>query len=119
MSPALSACLRAFSSGITLKISLSSFAGDGLVSLRTRVISPLAWSQLSNLNGPVPTGCLFAYSLYVNESPLWVTVSALYCLSAVGLSMENDGSVNADGNAPLALLRLRTAVVGSFASQLL
>jgi predicted Kef-type K+ transport protein len=61
MVPAASSCLRAFSSGMILKMSRSSFAfSPQYWSLRTRVIVLFALSKLSNLNGPVPVGCSFA-----------------------------------------------------------
>jgi hypothetical protein len=53
----------------------------------------------------------------VKESPLWVTASASYCLSAAGLEIENDVRPKAAGNAPLNLFSARTAVFGLCAVQ--
>lgn len=53
----------------------------------------------------------------MKESPLWVTASASYCLSAVGLEIENDVRPKAAGNAPLNLFSARTAVFGLCAVQ--
>ncbi len=53
----------------------------------------------------------------MNESPLWVTASASYCLSAVGLEIDSEVSPNAAGNAPLNLFSVSTAVFASVAWQ--
>ena len=82
------------------------------------VTSPLPRSQLSNLNGPVPTGCSSAYSEYVSASSLPDTSSALYCCSAAGLWMEKAGRARAEGNFEVTWVSRMTAVFSSVASQL-
>ncbi len=79
-----------------------------------------AWSRshFSNTNGPVPVGCSVAYAEKRGSvSVPWVS-SALYSFSAVGLCIENAGSVMAWTKAANGLVSLTVASVALPAVQL-
>src|SRR5687768_12058311 len=69
-----------------------------------------------NLNGPVPVGCSMPYAGYLIESALPVTSLALYCWSACGLWIENEGSISAAGILLETRVKARSTVVASFAA---
>ncbi len=67
------------------------------------------------MNGPVPVGCAFAYSLRVGDSSVPPTASASYSARAVGLCIENAGSESAAMKPANGCVSVTVACVASSA----